>query len=219
MIQETQTGVIKVALVEDNEGVRKALENVVQGYPQLWLSGSYGSAEDGIVGLSNDPPDIVLVDINLPGKSGTALVAHMKRTHPSMLFLMITVYENADQVFAALQAGASGYLLKRTSADDIIEAILSLKNGGSPMSPEIARKVVHYFHKTGGPKDELDQLSKREEEILRLLSKGLRYKEIATQLNIGVETVRTHLQSVYQKLHVHSRTEAVVKFLGYPSVK
>ncbi len=218
-MQKNQSSVIKVALVEDNEGVRKALENVIQGHPRLWLNGSYGSAEDGIVGLTNDPPDIVLADINLPGKSGTSLVVHMKRTHASMLFLMITVYEDADQVFAALQAGASGYLLKRTSADDIIKAILSLKSGGSPMSPEIARKVVHYFHKTGGPKDELDQLSKREEEILRLLSKGLRYKEIAAQLNISIETVRTHLQSVYSKLHVHSRTEAVVKFLGYSLVK
>ena len=111
-----ESSVIKVAVVEDNEGVRKALENVVQGNPQLWLNGSYGSAEEGIVGLRNDPPDVVLVDINLPGRSGTALVAQMKRTHASMLFLMITVYEDADQVFAALQAGASGYLLKRTSA-------------------------------------------------------------------------------------------------------
>jgi DNA-binding NarL/FixJ family response regulator len=213
----SKSNIIKVALVEDNEGVRKALENVMKGYPQLWLNGSYGTAEDGIVGLANDPPDVVLVDINLPGKSGTTLVGHMKRTHPSMLFLMITVYEDADQVFAALQAGASGYLLKRTPAREIVEAIMSLVKGGSPMSPEIARKVVHYFHLTKGPRDELDTLSKREEEILHLLSKGLRYKEIASQLNNSIETVRSHLQSVYSKLHVHSRTEAVVKYLGYPS--
>ena len=156
---------------------------------------------------------MALVDINLPGMSGIECVRQLKRLCPEMLVLMLTTYEESDLIFDSLKAGANGYLLKKMPAAEIIEAVAHVHAGGAPMSMQIARKVVAHFHGLREAPGEMGQLSKRENEILRLLSKGFLYKEIADQLGISMSTVRTHIHAVYEKLHVQSRTEAVVKFL------
>jgi DNA-binding NarL/FixJ family response regulator len=155
------------------------------------------------------------VDINLSGKSGITLVSELKAKLPKLQVMMITVYEDSDQIFDSLRAGASGYLLKRSSPQEIVQAVELLKAGGAPMSAEVARKVVDFFKKNTTARSDLEQLTSRELEILKELSKGYRYKEIADRLKIGLETVRTHIHHIYEKLHVESRTEAVVKFMQH----
>lgn len=163
--------------------------------------------------MPTDAPHVALVDINLPGMSGIECVHELKRLRPDMLVLMLTTYEESDLIFDSLKAGANGYLLKKMPAAEIIEAVAHVHAGGAPMSMQIARKVVAQFHGTREAPGEMGQLSKRENEILRLLSNGFLYKEIADHLGISMSTVRTHIHAVYEKLHVQSRTEAVVKFL------
>jgi DNA-binding NarL/FixJ family response regulator len=160
-------------------------------------------------------PELVLVDINLPQMSGIEMVARLKALFPSALCLILTMYEETPLIFDALKAGACGYLLKRTPPAEIIAAIQQVHSGGSAMSPQIARQVVSFFHRTPGTAPEgLAALTERERAVLELLSKGFLYKEIAERLVISIDTVRTHLRKVYEKLHVHSRTEAVLKYLG-----
>ncbi len=204
---------IKVSLVEDNAGTRESLTKLLQRAPGIECLRSYATGEDALKGIPTEVPQVALVDINLPGMSGIECVRQLKRLCPEMLVLMLTTYEESDLIFDSLKAGANGYLLKKMPAAEIIEAVAHVHAGGAPMSMQIARKVVAHFHGLREAPGEMGQLSKRENEILRLLSKGFLYKEIADQLGISMSTVRTHIHAVYEKLHVQSRTEAVVKFL------
>ncbi|MCX6922767.1 MAG: response regulator transcription factor [Verrucomicrobia bacterium] len=205
---------IQIAIVEDDQGLRESLAALINRAPRFHCVAKYGTAEAAITGIPKVQPAAALVDINLPGMSGIELVSQLKVKMPKLQLMMITMYEDCDQIFASLQAGATGYLLKRLQPVEIIQAVEQLISGGSPMSPEIARKVVTFFHKTPAAKLEVAQLTKRETEILSQLAKGYMYKEIADNAGISMETVRTHLQHIYGKLQVHSRTEAVVKFLN-----
>ncbi len=204
---------IKVSIVEDDDGIRESLAVIVAGSEGFRCVSKHRSAEDALRELPAAKPDVVLMDINLPKMSGISCVRKLKELLPSAQTLMLTVYEDNDSIFDSLAAGASGYLLKRTPPAKLLEAIDEVHKGGSPMTTSIARRVVQSFHKMGRSEREEENLTPREEEILSYLSKGYRYKEIADQLFISVETVRSHLHRVYEKLHVRSRTEAVVKFL------
>ena len=208
---------IRVAIVEDDPGVREMLKAIVQKAPSLSFDAAHENAERALEAILASRPDVALVDINLPGKSGITLVAELKAKLPRLQVMMITVYEDSDQIFDSLRAGASGYLLKRSQPQEIVQAIELLKAGGAPMSAEVARKVVDFFQKHTAERSDLEQLTSRELEILKELSKGYRYKEIADHLKIGLETVRTHIRHIYEKLHVESRTEAVVKFMRLQS--
>lgn len=204
---------IRVAILEDDKGVREAITGIIKGASGLSFVAAYGSAEEALEKFSGKTTDVMLADINLPGRSGIELVGELKSKHPNLHVLMMTVYEDSEQIFNSLQAGATGYLLKRARPAEIIDAIQEVVRGGSPMSPEIARKVVLFFHKRRDASVEIEQLTKREVEILAQLAKGSLYKEIADHMNISLDTVRTHLQHIYTKLQVHSRHEAVLKFL------
>jgi len=205
---------IKISIVEDNAGTRNNLVSLLNGDPELRCVNAYASAEDAVRGIPEDMPDIVLVDIKLPKMSGVDCVAKLKSMFPDLYFLMLTTYEETAIIFDSLRAGASGYLLKKMPHDELVAAIKNVQAGGAPMSMQIARKVVHHFHQIKQPASEMEKLTAREQEILALLSKGRMYKEIADQLGITHGTVRCHLGRVYQKLHVQSRTAAVLKFLG-----
>ncbi|MBI5470728.1 MAG: response regulator transcription factor [Ignavibacteriae bacterium] len=205
---------INVAIVEDKREIREGLTFLINSSEGYKCIGSFDNAEDGLAEIPKKHADVVLMDINLPNMNGIECVRKLKAEMPSVQVIMLTVYEDTDRIFESLKAGASGYLLKRTPPSKIIEWIGDAHRGGSPMSSEIARKVVQSFQKNNHPKpDELDELSAREKEILTFLSKGFTYKEIGDQLFISDETVRSHLRRIYEKLQVHSRTEAVVKFL------
>lgn len=204
-----------IALVEDDSILRETLSEILATAPQWKLLGSYVDGESALEAMLPGPPDVVLMDIQLPGISGIDCVARLKAAHPEVLVLIVTVYENNDRVFKALAAGASGYLLKRDAPEKLLDSLDELLAGGSPMSGAIARKVVNYFQ-TSGPAPSHDQnLSTREKQILELLVEGMIDKEIAGHLGISRETVRTHLGKIYHKLQVRSRTEAVVKYLGH----
>ncbi|MGN6553770.1 MAG: response regulator [Verrucomicrobiota bacterium] len=205
---------IQIAIVEDDQGLRESLAALIRRAPRLRCVAEYATAEAALAEMPAVQPSAALVDINLPGMSGIELVGKLKAKMPKLQVMMITMYEDCDQIFASLQAGATGYLLKRSQPAEIIQAIEQMHAGGSPMSPEIARKVVSFFHKRSERSADVEQLTKRETEILSQLAKGYMYKEIADNMGIGMETVRTHLQHIYGKLQVHSRTEAVVKFLN-----
>jgi DNA-binding NarL/FixJ family response regulator len=204
---------IRVAIVEDDLGVREALTGIIRSTPGFQFVAAFTSAEDASKNFSAKSTDVALVDINLPGRSGIELVGELKADHPNLHLLMMTVYEDSERIFNSLQAGATGYLLKRARPAEIVDAIQDVYRGGSPMSPEIARKVVLFFHKRRDASAKIEQLTKREIEILTQLAKGSLYKEIANHLNISLDTVRTHLQHIYHKLQVHSRHEAVLRFL------
>jgi len=204
---------IRVAIVEDDKGVREAIAGIISSTPGLQFVVAFTSAEEALEAFPVKNTDVALVDINLPGRSGIELVADLKTRHPKLHLLMMTVYEDSERIFNSLQAGATGYLLKRARPAEIVDAIQDVYRGGSPMSPEIARKVVLFFHRRRDTSAKMEQLTKREIEILTQLAKGSIYKEIANHMNISLDTVRTHLQHIYNKLQVHSRHEAVLKFL------
>lgn len=204
---------LRVSLVEDDPGTRESVAAVLRGSAQISFVCAYPSAEDALWGLRRDPPEVALVDINLPGMSGIECVGQMKAELPRVEFLMLTTYEDSDLIFKSLRAGASGYLLKRASSSELIEAIGQVRAGGSPMSMPIARKVVSHFQTIRQPGGEMEKLTPREHEILSLLAKGYYYKEIAETLGVTISTVRAHLHAVYGKLHVQSRTEAVIRYL------
>ena len=206
-----------VAIVEDNNDIRLALEQIIETAEGFSLAGSCISGEEALVKLPILNPKVVLMDIGLGGISGIEVVRELKTTNPEILFMMCTIYDEDEKIFEALTAGASGYILKKTSPGKLLEGIKELIDGGAPMSSQIARKVVNAFRNlpvaaTSSP--DLDLLSKREKEILEMLSTGLLYKEISEQLSISAETVRKHLYHVYEKLHVSNRIEAVNKFFG-----
>jgi len=205
---------INVSIVEDNNGTRESLKELLGRAPGLLCVGAHASGEEALRKIPADNPDVVLMDINLPGMRGIECVARLKAKIPKAMILMLTTYDQNDLIFESLRAGAHGYLLKNMSPGELIQAVEQVHAGGAPMSMQIARKVVNYFQQIRQPSSEVEKLTKREQEILALLAKGFLYKEIADQLSISLSTVRAHLHAVYEKLHVHSRTEAVVKFLG-----
>lgn len=206
---------IRVSIVEDNRGTRESLTELLTRAPALRFVGAHPNGEDALQNIPSEAPDVVLMDINLPKMNGIECVAQLKQQLPRTQVLMLTTYEEGDLIFDSLRKGASGYLLKNMPPNELIQAIEQVHAGGAPMSMQIARKVVNHFQQIKKPKSDMEQLTKREHEILALLAKGFLYKEIADQLGISLSTVRAHLHTVYEKLHVQSRTEAVVKFLGH----
>jgi DNA-binding NarL/FixJ family response regulator len=205
---------IRIAVVEDDKMVREVLEILLNGSPGFSCVAAYGNGEDAVTGLPEVNPDVVLMDINLPGINGIECILRLKELGLPMLFIMLTIFEDSDAIFQSLSAGASGYLLKGTPPAKLLEAIQDVHQGGSPMSREIARKVIQSFQHLPTNNVTENILTKREEEILTYLVKGLLYKEIASLLFIGVETVRTHIRHIYEKLQVRTRSEAIVKYLS-----
>jgi DNA-binding NarL/FixJ family response regulator len=204
---------IKVAIVDDDDGIRTSLATLIRRAPSLRLVGDYADAEAALKEIPHRPPDVVLMDINLPGVNGVECVRQLKISLPAVQFLMLTVYEDSDSLFNSLKAGASGYLLKRTASARLLDAIRDVYGGGSPMTPQLARRVVQYFAKPPGGEPPMARLTPGEKDFLDQLAKGYAYKEIADRLTISIDTVRSYVRTVYEKLHVHSRTEAVVKYL------
>lgn len=204
---------INVGIVEDNNKIRDGLAALIDGSDGFRCKAKFTTAEEALRQLPKDSPDVVLMDINLPGMSGIECVIKLKEILPEVQIMMLTVYEDNDSVFKSLSAGATGYILKRTPPAELLESIRELYNGGSPMSDQIARKVVQAFQQMGKSSKETENLSERESEILSYLSKGYYDKEIADKLFLSVKTVRTHLRNIYKKLHVRSRTEAIIKYL------
>ena len=204
---------ISLAIVEDDARLRETMVRLIERQEGLTYLSSYANAEDALEALPKLKPDVVLMDINLPRMNGVECVRRLKTLLPKTQVLMLTVYEDTDSVFGALSAGASGYLLKRARPQELLAAIEELKQGGSPMSSHIARKVVQSFHRDPVP-DTKATLSPREEQVLQCLASGYQYKEIAEELSIGTETVRTYIRRIYEKLHARSAAEAVAKYLG-----
>jgi DNA-binding NarL/FixJ family response regulator len=202
---------ISLAIVEDLDEVREGLQQFISLNNEFKVLDTFKTAEEAIYELPLLKPDVVIMDINLPGISGIDCIKEVKNKTPKTQFMMFTVYENDEKVFEALKAGASGYLLKNTGLLQLVEALKELHNGGSPMSANIARKLVTVFREQEKKFDNIECLSQRENEILQLLSQGLLYKEIADHLSISVSTVRQHIHKIYEKLHVQNRTEAINK--------
>ena len=204
---------IRVALVEDNAKLRRQLESLIASAPGFGCAGTFPDAESALKGLPAIAPDVVLMDIQLPKMSGVECVARLKEVLPDAKVVILTAYDDSDHIFQALQNGASGYLLKRTPPSELLRSIADVQNGGAPMNSHIARLVVQSFHRRGPSPRQMENLTPREEEVLRLVSQGFINKEIADQLGVGLETVRQHLKNCYAKLHVRTRTEAAMKFL------
>lgn len=208
---------IGICIVEDIAEIRQELERIVESCNDFVLLSSFSSAEDALKEIKELRPDITIMDINLPRMDGIECVKKASVLSPSTQFMMFTIFENSEQVFDALAAGASGYLLKNTPADKILESLKELHEGGSPMSAHIARKVVASLQKKdNAPNEEFNLLSNREKEILEWLAKGFLYKEISAKLGISTGTVRQHIHHIYEKLHVQNRTEALNKIFGKP---
>jgi DNA-binding NarL/FixJ family response regulator len=204
---------ISVSIVEDNEQLRGTLAKMLGRAEGLRCLTQYGSGEAALEGLPKDRPDVVLMDINLPGINGVECVRRLKPIAPQIQVVMLTVYEDTENIFNALAAGAAGYLLKRTKSVELLEAIREVHRGGSPMTTHIARKVTQSFQRSGVSTRPTENLSEREQEVLDCLSQGFLYKEIADKLGISYETVHTYIRRIYEKLQVRTRTEAVAKFL------
>ncbi len=205
--------IIKVAVIEDDKDIRAGLELLIKGSPGFQCVGTFGEYDSSIKSIPLLRPDVVLTDINLPGKNGIECVSKLKNYLPRTQFIMLTMYDDNELVFEALKRGATGYLLKRTPPAILLESIKEVHYGGSPMSMEIARMVVTSLDHSNNPEIQKAKLTEREAEVLEHLAKGMRYKEIADALFINLETVRTHLRKIYEKLQVRSATEAVIKYL------
>ena len=205
---------IRVSIVEDNDALRKSFVALLGKTPGLSCLGAYGTGEDAVKGIPGNPPDVALVDIQLPGMDGIECVARLKRALPGMQVLMLTRYERSELIFNSIRAGASGYLLKNAPPAELVQAIEQVHAGGAPMTMPIARKVIEHFRKADRPSSDVEKLTPREHEVLVLLAKGYLYKEISDQLGVSINTLRNHLRAIYEKLHVHSRTEATMKFFG-----
>lgn len=205
---------IRVSIVEDNPGIRKTFATLLNETPGLCCVSAYGSAEEAVLRLPGDKPDVALIDIHLPGMDGIECVSRLKTVAPNIQVLMLTRYEQSDLIFNSIRAGASGYLLKNTPPKDLAQAIEQVHAGGAPMTMQVARKVIDHFRQIQKPASDVEKLTPRELEVLALLAKGYLYKEISDNLGVSINTLRNHLRAIYEKLHVHSRTEATVKFLG-----
>src|SRR6516162_3820305 len=206
---------ISVAIVDDERKLCESIATFVNGSSGFKCVSSYHSAEAALEHLPADKPDVVLMDINMTGMNGVECVRRLKGLVPEMKIMMLTVYEDTDQIFRALSAGASGYMLKRSTPARLLEAIKDLHEGGSPMSSSIARKVVASFQNSGQGRDEKMNLSPREQMVLESMAKGLTYKQAADQFGISIGTIRTYVRRIYDKLHVQSRTEAVAEYLRH----
>lgn len=204
---------IKVSIIEDDEWIRENLATQIAKREGFVCTRTYGSGEAALAEIQKEVPDVILVDINLPKMNGIECVRKLKALIPGTLILMLTAYEDSEKIFKSLLAGASGYLLKRTPQSEILQAIEEVYRGNSPMSGHIARKVVQYFNARGVTEHEIEKLSNREREVLDRLAEGIPYKEIADNLSLSIDTVRMHIKGIYSKLHVHSRGEAVAKYL------
>ncbi len=213
MVTNMPTKPIKVSIIEDDEWIRENLATQIARKEGFSCGRCYGSGEAALSEIAKDLPDVVLVDINLPKMNGIECVRKLKALVPGVLILMLTAYEDSDKIFKSLLAGASGYLLKRTPQSEIMQAIADVHRGNSPMTGHIARKVVQYFNQRGVTENEIEKLSNREREVLDRLAEGIPYKEIADNLTLSIDTVRMHIKGIYSKLHVHSRGEAVAKYL------
>ena len=204
---------ISVSIVEDNDQLRSTLARVLNRSEGFRCLSQYPSAEEALKDLPQIRPEVVLMDINLPGMNGVECVRQLKQLLPQTQVMMLTVYEDTENIFNALAAGAAGYLLKRTKSAELLDAIREVQRGGSPMTTHIARKVTQSFQKAGPSSQPTENLSQREQEVLDCLSQGFLYKEIAEKLGISYETVHTYIRRIYEKLQVRTRTEAVAKFL------
>ena len=209
-----QLPLIRVALVEDDSQVRSGLQLLIDSSSTCSCVGAFGSAEEALSRLPQLEVDVILMDINLPGMNGIDCIRELKQRQSRVQIMMLTVFEDHDRIFQSLSAGATGYLLKQTPPDKLLAAIAELRQGGAPMSMQIARRVVEVFQQPSPQEKAAAVLSAREKEIIGFLAKGYLYKEIASQLRISVETVRTHIHNIYEKLHVRTRTEAVMKLYG-----
>ena len=204
---------INVSIVEDSDKLRGTLVRALNRAEGIHCLSDYANAEDALKALPQDRPNVVLMDINLPGMNGVECVRHLKPLLPETQIVMLTVYEDTENIFSALKAGATGYMLKRTTQAELLDAIREVHRGGSPMTTHIARKVVQTLQQAPAPSQAAEALSPREQEVLDYLAKGFLYKEIAEKLGIGYETVHTYIRRIYEKLQVRTRTEAVAKFL------
>lgn len=202
-----------VVVVEDDRGLREQLVLILGTAPDIKCLGAFASAEEALPQILAKNPDVVLMDIKLPGMSGIQCVAEIKKVAPAMQIIMVTIYEDSERIFRALKSGANGYLVKSSPPEQLLEAIRDVSKGGAPMSSHIASKVVKHFHLVGHSPTESENLSPREREVLELLALGFIYKEIGDKLNIGTETVRTYVKNICQKMHVRSRLEAVAKHM------
>jgi DNA-binding NarL/FixJ family response regulator len=217
MTKEKKSLSIAVAIVEDDVPAREILAGWIRNTDGFRVAGEYDDAETAIAKLPTDKPSVVLFDINLPGMNGIECVRRLKPTMPETQFVMVTVYEDANHIFNALSAGASGYLLKQMRRNELMDALKDVYAGGSPMSSQIARKVVQNFYRTDlQAGSDMPELSGREREVLELLARGYLYKEISELLKISVQTVNTYIRRVYEKLHVRSRAQAVAKYAHLP---
>jgi DNA-binding NarL/FixJ family response regulator len=206
-----------VAIVEDNAVMRRTIQQWIDAAPDLRCVFACATPGEALAEIPRLKPDVVLMDIHLPGETGIACTARLKEVLPGLQVIMLTVYRNQELIFQALQAGACGYLLKRSSPEELLKAIAEVRSGGAPMTSEIARMVVEAFQKKPASPASAEALTTRESEILALLSEGLSNKEIAERVAISYDTVRAHLRHIYEKLHVRGRTEAVKKYLS-PSI-
>ena len=204
---------LRIVIIEDLREVREGLTMLINGTPGFACASSYRTMEDALRRIGDDRPDVILTDIGLPGMSGIEGIPHLRERYPEVPILTLTVYDNDDQVFSALCAGASGYLLKNTPPARLLESLSEAVDGGAPMSPEVARRVVKLFREFRPPERAPSQLTPQEIELLKLLVEGHHYKTAAHQLGITTNTVSFHLKNIYQKLQVHSKTEAVAKAL------
>jgi DNA-binding NarL/FixJ family response regulator len=200
-----------VVIVEDDRALRQQIVDILGSASDIRCIGAFASAEEALKAIPTKAPDVVLMDIKLPGMSGIDCVAKLKRMLPSLQIIMVTIFEDSERIFRALKAGASGYLVKSRPPEQLLEAIRDVHTGGSPMSSHIARKVVQHFHLLDPSPKEAENLSPREEQVLDLLASGFIYKEIGDKLNISVETVRTYVKNICNKMHVRNRVEAVAK--------
>jgi DNA-binding NarL/FixJ family response regulator len=206
-------GIIKVGIIEDQQVLREGLAFLVDGTEGFRCTGSFGSVEQALRRISDDLPQVVLVDIGLPGMSGIEGIRILKKQWPELLVITLTVYEDDQKIFDALCAGASGYLLKRTPPARLVESLKEVVNGGAPMSPEVALRVISLFKNIRPPNRADYQLTPHELRLLKLLVEGHSYKTAAAELGSSINTIGTHMQSIYRKLQVHSKSEAVVKAL------
>jgi DNA-binding NarL/FixJ family response regulator len=205
---------ITVSIVDDDPEVRDSIAQFLKTSSGFRCLGHYGSAGQAMAGISAERPDVVLMDINMPGVGGIECTRQLKAALPDLHILMLTVYEDTDRIFRALAAGASGYLLKRVAPRKLLEAIREVHSGGSPMSGPIARKVVQFFQQGVPLKHENEVLSGRERQVLQFLAQGYAYKQIGDELGVSMDTTRTYIRRIYEKMHVHSRTEAVVRYMS-----